>query len=92
MKERAKYEKWESSKTLYERKLAEGNYSACQRIIDRVNFELEELSNGIKEDEYRRIFPLEPVKPTEYCPSNVKEAKIWYQQKIMYEAWQNAFK
>jgi len=92
MKERAKFEKWESSKTLYSIKLAEGNYSACQKIIDRVNLEMEELSNAIKEDEYRRIFPEEPVKPAEYCPSNVKEAKVWYQQKILYEAWQNAFK
>jgi len=28
----------------------------------------------------------------EFCPLNVKDAKLWNQQKVVYEAWDNAFK
>jgi len=91
MKERAKYEKWESSRILYDTRFSEGNLPACYKIIERLNVELAELSKAIREDECRRIFPEEPPKPAEFCPPNVKEAKQWYQQKVKYEAWENAF-
>jgi len=92
MKERAMFDKWESSKKLFQMKLAEGNSSACQRIVDRLNSEMEELTKAIREDECRRIFPEEPVKPADFCPLNIKDARLWNQQKVVYEAWDNAFK
>jgi len=91
MKERAKYEIWESSRILYDTRFSQGNLSSCYKIIERLNAELEELSKAIREDECRRIFPEEPPKPAEFCPPNIKEAKQWYQQKVKYEAWENAF-
>lgn len=91
LKERMKYDKWESAKKLYQTKYAEGNVSACQRIVDRLNAEMEELSKAIREDECKRVFPEEPTKPSEICPNNPKEAKAWQQQKMIHEAWENAF-
>jgi len=91
MKKRAKYEKWESAKTLFDMNVAEGNVGACHKILARLDEELEELTKAISEDECRRLFPEEPTKPAEFCPSNIKEAKIWYQQMVMYEAWEKAF-